>query len=152
MLSLALRRLLTAVPTLFVLVALSFFLMHAAPGGPFDSERSLPPEIEARLAAEFHLDEALPVQFLRYLGGLLQGDLGPSFQYEGQSVSGLIASGVVLAMISLMIISWGYGRAEAQALLPIEYTAFIWAALAVAGALSLVAFFWYRAQAKRSGG
>lgn len=93
MLSFALRRLLTAVPTLLVLVALSFFLMHAAPGGPFDSERSLAPEIEARLAAEFHLDEPLWRQFARYLGGLLHGDLGPSFQYEGQTVSGLIASG-----------------------------------------------------------
>lgn len=93
MLSYAGRRLLTAVPTLFVLVALSFFLMHLAPGGPFDSERSLPPEIEARLAAEFHLDEPLWRQFGRYLGGLLHGDLGPSFQYEGQTVSGLIANG-----------------------------------------------------------
>lgn len=93
MLSYAGRRLLTAVPTLFVLIALSFFLMHLAPGGPFDGERSLPPEIEARLAAEFHLDEPLWRQFGRYLGGLLNGDLGPSFQYEGQTVSGLIASG-----------------------------------------------------------
>ncbi|MDP3293389.1 MAG: ABC transporter permease subunit [Nevskia sp.] len=93
MLSYAGRRLLTAVPTLFVLIALSFCLMHAAPGGPFDSERSLPPEIEARLAAEFHLDEPLWQQFGRYLGGLLHGDLGPSFQYEGQTVTGLIASG-----------------------------------------------------------
>lgn len=93
MLSFALRRLMAAVPTLLVLVALSFFLMHAAPGGPFDSERSLAPEIEARLAAEFHLDEPLWRQFTRYLGGLLHGDLGPSFQYEGQTVSGLIAGG-----------------------------------------------------------
>ncbi len=93
MLSYAGRRLLTALPTLFVLVALSFFLMHLAPGGPFDSERSLPPDIEARLAAEFHLDEPLWRQFVRYLGGLLHGDLGPSFQYEGQTVSGLIARG-----------------------------------------------------------
>ncbi|WP_295684480.1 oligopeptide ABC transporter permease OppB [uncultured Nevskia sp.] len=93
MLSYAGRRLLTAVPTLFVLIALSFFLMHLAPGGPFDSERSLPPEIEARLAAEFHLDDPLWRQFGRYLGGLLHGDLGPSFQYEGQTVTGLIARG-----------------------------------------------------------
>lgn len=99
MLKFALGRLLTAVPTLLVLVTLSFFLMHAAPGGPFDSERSLPPEIEARLAAEFHLDEALPVQFLRYLGGLLQGDLGPSFQYEGQTVSSLIAAGAPVSAL-----------------------------------------------------
>ena len=93
MLSRAAMRLLTALPTLLVLVALSFFLMHAAPGGPFDSERSLAPEIEARLAAQFHLDEPVWMQFGRYLGGLLQGDLGPSLQYEGRSVANLIADG-----------------------------------------------------------
>jgi len=99
MLRFALGGLLTAVPTLLVLVTLSFFLMHAAPGGPFDSERSLPPEIEARLAAEFHLDEALPAQFLRYLGGLLHGDLGPSFQYEGQTVASLITAGAPVSAL-----------------------------------------------------
>ena len=93
MLNRAAMRLLTAVPTLFVLVALSFFLMHAAPGGPFDSERSLSPEVEARLAAQFHLDEPAWMQFGRYLGGLVQGDLGPSLQYEGRSVASLIADG-----------------------------------------------------------
>ncbi|MCX7072459.1 MAG: ABC transporter permease subunit [Gammaproteobacteria bacterium] len=93
MLSRAATRLLTAVPTLFVLVGLSFFLMHAAPGGPFDSERSLAPEVEARLNAQFHLDEPAWRQFGRYLGGLLHGDLGPSLQYEGRSVAGLIGDG-----------------------------------------------------------
>ncbi len=93
MLNRAAMRLLTAVPTLFVLVGLSFFLMHAAPGGPFDSERSLAPEIEARLAAQFHLDEPAWMQFGRYLGGLVQGDLGPSLQYESRSVASLIADG-----------------------------------------------------------
>ena len=93
MLTRAALRLLTAVPTLLVLVGLSFCLMHAAPGGPFDSERSLSPEIEARLAAQFHLDEPVWRQFGRYLGGLLRGDLGPSLQYEGRSVASLIADG-----------------------------------------------------------
>jgi oligopeptide transport system permease protein len=93
MLSRAATRLLTALPTLFVLVGLSFFLMHAAPGGPFDSERSLAPEVEARLNAQFHLDEPAWRQFGRYLGGLLHGDLGPSLQYEGRSVASLIGDG-----------------------------------------------------------
>ncbi len=123
MLKFALGRLLTAVPTLLVLVTLSFFLMHAAPGGPFDSERSLPPEIEARLAAEFHLDEALPAQFLRYLGGLLQGDLGPSFQYEGQTVASLIAAGapvsaLVGAAALLLALVGGIGLGALAAMRP----------------------------------
>lgn len=79
MIVLALRRLLTAVPTLLLLVTLCFFLMRLAPGGPFDRDRSLPPAIEAALQAEYHFDEPLPQQYLRYLGGLLRGDLGPSF-------------------------------------------------------------------------
>lgn len=99
MLNHALRRLLTAVPTLLVLVTVTFFLMRAAPGGPFDGERALPPEIEATLAAEFHLDEPLWQQFGRYLAGLARGDLGPSFQYEGFRVSELIAKGAPVSAI-----------------------------------------------------
>ncbi|MDO9452482.1 MAG: oligopeptide ABC transporter permease OppB [Stagnimonas sp.] len=94
----AAKRLLMAVPTLLVLVTLTFFLMRLAPGGPFDRERSLPPEIEKALAAEYHLDESLPKQYLRYLGNLLQGDLGPSFQYEGFRVSELIATGLPVSL------------------------------------------------------
>lgn len=94
----ALLRLATAVPTLLVLVTLTFFLMRLAPGGPFDRERQLPPQIEAALAAEYHLDESLPRQYLRYLGGLVQGDLGPSFQYEGFRVSELIAKGLPVSL------------------------------------------------------
>lgn len=94
----ALLRLTTALPTLLLLVTLSFFLMRLAPGGPFDGERSLPPEIEASLRAEYHLDEPLPQQYLRYLGGLLRGDLGPSFQYQGFRVQELIAAGLPVSL------------------------------------------------------
>lgn len=94
----ALLRLATAAPTLLVLVTLTFFLMRLAPGGPFDRERQLPPQIEAALAAEYHLDESLPRQYFRYLGGLVQGDLGPSFQYEGFAVSELIAKGLPVSL------------------------------------------------------
>jgi oligopeptide transport system permease protein len=94
----ALLRLATALPTLLLLVTLSFFLMRLAPGGPFDGERSLPPEIEASLRAEYHLDEPLPQQYLRYLGGLLRGDLGPSFQYQGFRVLELIAAGLPVSL------------------------------------------------------
>ncbi|WP_020648896.1 ABC transporter permease subunit [Solimonas variicoloris] len=98
MIAFALRRLLSAVPTLFVLVTLAFFLMRAAPGGPFDGERTLPPQIEAALAAEYHLDESLWRQYLRYLGGLARGDLGPSFQYEGYRVGELIAAALPVSL------------------------------------------------------
>lgn len=87
-------RLASAVPTLLVLVTLTFFLMRLAPGGPFDRERRLPPETEAALAAEYHLDESLPRQYARYLGQLVRGDLGPSFQYQGFRVRELIGRGL----------------------------------------------------------
>ena len=93
MLNHVLKRLLGAVPTLLLLITLAFFLMRAAPGGPFDRERALPPQIEAALQTEYHLDQPLWRQYLGYLGGLARGDLGPSFQYTGFSVAELIASG-----------------------------------------------------------
>jgi len=93
MLRFALRRVLAGIPTLLVLITLAFFMMRAAPGGPFDKERSLLPEIEAAMKAAYHLDEPLWQQYFRYMGGLLRGDLGPSFQYEGYTVAELIAQG-----------------------------------------------------------
>lgn len=98
MLRYSLRRLLSAIPTLFVLIALAFFMMRAAPGGPFDMERSLPSEIEANLRAAYHLDDPLYLQFARYLGGILRGDFGPSFQYRDFSVSELIATGFPVSL------------------------------------------------------
>lgn len=93
MLSYTFRRLFGAVPTLFIIIAIAFFMMRLAPGGPFDKERRLPPEVEANLMRAYHLDEPLPQQFLRYLGNLLQGDFGPSFQYKDFSVTELIWTG-----------------------------------------------------------
>ena len=98
MLAFALRRLLAAIPTLFFVILLAFLMMHAAPGGPFDSERTLPPEIEANIAAAYQLDEPLPVQFFSYLGGVLQGDFGPSFRYRDYTVSELIAGSFPLSL------------------------------------------------------
>jgi oligopeptide transport system permease protein len=93
MLAYFLRRLAGAVPTLFVLVTLAFFMVRLAPGGPFSSERALPPEVEANLAARYHLDEPLWQQYFRYLGDLARGDFGPSFQYKDYSVTELIQTG-----------------------------------------------------------
>jgi len=67
-------------------------MVHAAPGGPFDDERALPADVEANIAAAYHLDEPLPQQFLRYMSGLLQGDLGPSYRYRDYTVAELIGT------------------------------------------------------------
>lgn len=98
MLSFALRRLLSAIPTLLVLLALSFALIRVAPGGPFDAERQIPAEIQERLNETYHLDEPLWMQFGRYLGGLLRGDFGPSFQYKDYTVTELIAAGFPVSL------------------------------------------------------
>ncbi len=73
------RRFLTAIPTLFLIVTISFFLMRVAPGGPFNQEKGLNPVIKANLERVYHLDEPLWMQYLRYLGGLLRGDFGPTY-------------------------------------------------------------------------
>ena len=86
-------RLLGLVPTLLVLITIAFFLIRMAPGGPFDGEKMLPPEIRANLDASYHLDEPLLQQYFRYLGQILTGDFGPSFQYKDWTVNELIAQG-----------------------------------------------------------
>ena len=80
------------VPTLWAIVTVTFFLLRLAPGGPFDGDRALPAQVEASLRATFLLDRPLHEQYLRYLGSLLQGDLGPSLKYKDYSVAGIIAA------------------------------------------------------------
>ncbi len=98
MLTVLVRRIGTAIPTLLVIVALTFFMIRAAPGGPFDQERRLPAEVEANLNRVYHLDEPLPLQFLRYLGHVAVGDFGPSFRYRDQSVAQLIGNGAPVSI------------------------------------------------------
>ena len=98
MLSYTIRRLLGAIPTLLILIGLAFFLIRAAPGGPFDRERELLPEIEANLRAVYHLDEPLYQQFGRYVWGLLHFDFGPSFQYRDYTVTELITAGFPVSL------------------------------------------------------
>jgi oligopeptide transport system permease protein len=78
---------------------LTFLLLRIAPGGPFDSERRLPPEVIANLAAKYHLDEPVWQQYLRYLGGIAQGDLGPSYKYLDRGVSEIIADTLPTSII-----------------------------------------------------
>jgi len=87
-----LLRVLGAIPTLLLVIVLAFLMVHAAPGGPFDDERALPADVEANIARAYHLDEPLPKQFIRYLSGLVQGDLGPSYRYRDYTVSELIGA------------------------------------------------------------
>jgi oligopeptide transport system permease protein len=94
----ALLRLLGAIPTLLLVIVLAFLMVHAAPGGPFDAERVLPADIEANIAAAYHLDEPLPQQFFRYISGVLQGDLGPSYRYRDHTVSELIGAALPLSL------------------------------------------------------
>ncbi|WP_293648991.1 oligopeptide ABC transporter permease OppB [Thiolapillus sp.] len=81
-----------------MLLTLAFFMMRAAPGGPFDTEKSLPPEIQANLDRKYHLDEPLIQQYGRYLLDIMQGDFGPSFQYKDHSVNELIATGFPVSL------------------------------------------------------
>jgi oligopeptide transport system permease protein len=93
MLRYLLIRLAGAVPTLFIIVTLSFFLIRAAPGGPFDQEQTLPPEIMANLESAYGLNQPILTQYGRYLRALLHGDFGPSFKYKDFSVTELIGQG-----------------------------------------------------------
>jgi oligopeptide transport system permease protein len=86
-------RLLGAIPTILVIITLAFLLLHAAPGGPFDSQKKIPPEIKKNIERKYHLDEPLYKQYLRYLGGILEGDLGPSYQYRDTTVNEIIREG-----------------------------------------------------------
>ena len=111
MLRYTLLRILGAIPTLLLVIALAFLMVHAAPGGPFDAERVLPPEVEANIREAYNLDDPLPLQFARYLGGLLRGDLGPSYRYRDRSVSELIGKsfpvslrlGVLAIVLALLL-------------------------------------------------
>ena len=93
-----LRRLAGAVPTVFIIIALAFFMIRLAPGGPFDEERSVPAAIQANLERAYHLDEPLTQQFVRYLGAILVGDFGPSFRYKDFTVTELVADGFPVSL------------------------------------------------------
>lgn len=84
-------RILQAIPTLFILITISFFLMRLAPGSPFMGERAYPPEVMANINAKYGLDKPLIVQYGVYLKNLMRGDFGPSFVYKDLSVNDLLA-------------------------------------------------------------
>ena len=97
MLKLALRRIAALIPTLLVIVTVSFAIIRLAPGGPFDEEQGVAPEVRANLERLYGLDEPLPVQYLRYLRALAHGDFGPSLRQRDFTVSELIGRGLPLS-------------------------------------------------------
>jgi oligopeptide transport system permease protein len=91
MIKFILKRIFEAIPTLLVLITVSFFLMRFAPGNPFSSERPLPPEVMANIEAKYGLDKPVFEQYTTYLTNILQGDFGPSFKYQDYTVNELIS-------------------------------------------------------------
>lgn len=112
MLAYAARRLVAIPPTLFIIVTLAFAVVRAAPGGPFDAEQSLPPQVKANLERAYGLDQPLITQYLRYLRALAHGDFGPSLKYRDLSVSALIAQGLPVSLtlgLAALIVALGVG-------------------------------------------
>ena len=98
MLRYAILRILGAIPTLLLVIAIAFLMVHSAPGGPFDDQRVLPPDIAGNIERAYHLDESLPRQFYRYVSGLARGDFGPSYRYRDYSVAELIGAALPVSM------------------------------------------------------
>ncbi|HXP96721.1 MAG TPA: ABC transporter permease subunit, partial [Telmatospirillum sp.] len=98
MLSMLVKRLVGAIPTLFVIITMTFVMMRLTPGGPFDTGRVVSPEVQANLMRAYHLDEPLFQQYLRYLGDLTRGDFGPSFTSKDFSVTQLIRQGFPVSL------------------------------------------------------
>jgi oligopeptide transport system permease protein len=103
------RRLLVAIPTLFLVVTVAFFMMRAAPGSPFDMDRKLAPEILRNVEAKYGMNRPLTEQYVRYLGDVLQGDLGPSLKYKDKSVAEILKENypvsVILGLSAIIIAS-----------------------------------------------
>ncbi len=86
------KRLLGMIPTMLIIITLSFFIVRIAPGGPFDGERALPEVVKKNIEAKYHFDEPLPKQYARYMLDILRGDLGPSYKYKDHDVNYLIGN------------------------------------------------------------
>jgi oligopeptide transport system permease protein len=116
MIFLLLKRSVHALIVLWAVATLTFVLLRLAPGGPFDSERKLPPEILANLEAKYHLNEPWAQQYVRYLAGIVRGDLGPSYKYLDRGVTEIIADTLptsallgALAVLFALLVSFPIG-------------------------------------------
>jgi oligopeptide transport system permease protein len=116
MLTFLLKRLFHGLAVIWVVATLTFILLRLAPGGPFDRERKLPPEVLANIEAKYHLDEPLFRQYLRYLTGILHADLGPSYKYLDRGVKEIILDTLptsvflgLLALVFALMVSFPTG-------------------------------------------
>ena len=102
------KRLLHGIPVLFVVSTITFIIMQVVPGGPFDQEKKLPPEILANIQAKYHLDQSVTTQYLLYLKQLVQGDMGPSYKYIGRDVADIIFDtfpvSITLGMLAMFVV------------------------------------------------
>ena len=98
MLSLVVKRFVGAIPTLFIIITMTFVMMRLTPGGPFDTGRVVSPEVQANLLRAYHLDEPLYLQYFRYLKELAHGDFGPSFTSKDFTVTQLIRQGFPVSL------------------------------------------------------
>lgn len=106
------KRILGALFTLFIIATVTFLLLRTLPGGPFDEEKTLPPEIKANIEARYHLDRSLLYQYGYYLRGLLKGDLGESYKYIGRNISSIMAETLPISIqlgIYALILSYLIG-------------------------------------------
>jgi oligopeptide transport system permease protein len=105
------RRILWLIPVLLFVSIITFTLMHLTPGGPWDKEKAVSPQVVANLNAKYNLDKPAWQQYLIYMGGVLRGDLGPSYTYQDRSVTQIILGGLpataslgfFAALVALMI-------------------------------------------------
>jgi oligopeptide transport system permease protein len=93
------KRVLSGIPVLIAVATLTFVIMHLVPGGPFDTEKKLPPEIIANIEAKYHLDQPLATQYLLYMKQILQGDLGPSYKYLGRDVQDILRDAFPVSLV-----------------------------------------------------
>ena len=102
------RRLLVAIPTLFLVVTAAFFMMRAAPGSPFDLDRRLSPEIEQNVKAKYGMDKPIMAQYVDYVGDVLHGDFGPSLKYKDKSVLQILQENYIVSLtlgVSAMVLA-----------------------------------------------
>jgi oligopeptide transport system permease protein len=116
------KRLFHGILVLWIVATLTFLLLRLAPGGPFDRERKLPPEVLANIEAKYHLDEPLPAQYLRYITGIAKGDLGPSYKYLDRGVQEVIADTLpTSALLGLLALLFALALALPAGLLAAYY-------------------------------
>jgi len=140
------RRFLGLIPTLLIIITLSFFIIRIAPGGPFDEEKTLPKQIMENIEKKYHMDEPLLKQYGRYLLDVLRGDLGPSFRYQDHDVSFYIfnslPNSLFLGIVSLTLaVTLGIGVGMISAVRQntwVDYTAMSFAVIGISVPLFVV--------------